>query len=86
MLTLQPITPAVAAAFKAVRLNALLDSPSAFGSTHSKEVQLSDTDWQDRAAQWNSNRSIGYLAIRALFKLMYRRSRNARSSLRNRRG
>jgi ribosomal protein S18 acetylase RimI-like enzyme len=63
MMTLQPITPAVAAVFKAVRLRALLDTPTAFGSTHSKEVQLSDADWQNRAAQWNGDRSAGYLAI-----------------------
>jgi ribosomal protein S18 acetylase RimI-like enzyme len=63
MLNLQPITPAVAATFKAVRLRALLDTPTAFGSTHAKEIQLSDSDWQSRAVQWNGDRSVGYLAV-----------------------
>jgi ribosomal protein S18 acetylase RimI-like enzyme len=63
MVTLQPITPAIASAFKADRLCALLDTPTAFGSTHAKEIQLSDSDWQRRAIQWNGERSVGYIAI-----------------------
>jgi ribosomal protein S18 acetylase RimI-like enzyme len=58
-----PITPASAMIFKAVRLRALQDSPSAFGSTYSKEVQLTDADWQQRAAKWNGERSAGFLAF-----------------------
>lgn len=50
-------------AFKVVRLTALRDSPSAFGSTYAKESQLSDADWVKRATDWNSNRSVGYLAM-----------------------
>jgi len=63
MLILEPITPAAATAFKAIRLRALLDTPTAFGSTHAKEIQLSDADWQRRAVQWNGERSVGYLAV-----------------------
>jgi RimJ/RimL family protein N-acetyltransferase len=63
MVTVHPITPAFAATFKTVRLRALLDTPTAFGSTHAKEVQLSDADWLQRAAQWNGDRSMGYLAF-----------------------
>jgi ribosomal protein S18 acetylase RimI-like enzyme len=63
MLTLHPITPAAAAAYKAVRLRALLDTPTAFGSTHAKEAQLSDDDWQRRAARLDGDRAVGYLAV-----------------------
>jgi ribosomal protein S18 acetylase RimI-like enzyme len=63
MITLQPIAPRCAADYKAVRLRALLDSPSAFGSTYAKESLLTDADWEKRAAQWNSvDRSTAYLA------------------------
>ena len=62
MVILKPITPSSASSFNDVRLRALLDTPLAFGSTYSKESQSSDADWKARAAQWNSDRSTGYLA------------------------
>jgi ribosomal protein S18 acetylase RimI-like enzyme len=60
---LEQITAKNAMAFKAVRLQALKDSPLAFGSTYAKESQLSDADWLKRAAEWSSERSIAYLAM-----------------------
>ena len=62
MVSLHQITPALASDYKAVRLRALLDTPSAFGSTHARESQFSDADWQQRAANLYTPRSIGYLA------------------------
>jgi ribosomal protein S18 acetylase RimI-like enzyme len=62
MLILHPITPANWQTFKTIRLRALQDTPTAFGSTYAKESQLTDADWQSRAAQWTSPRSIAYLA------------------------
>lgn len=62
MVILKPITPAVTAEFKTIRLRALQDTPTAFGSTYAKESQLTDADWQQRAQQWNSERSVAYLA------------------------
>jgi ribosomal protein S18 acetylase RimI-like enzyme len=63
MIALEPITPQNALIFKAVRLRALQDSPSAFGSTYEKESQLTDADWIKRAVQWNGERGIGFLAL-----------------------
>ena len=63
MPTLEQINPANALIFKAVRLQALQDSPTAFGSTYAKESRFSDADWRQRAADWNSDRSVGYLAL-----------------------
>jgi ribosomal protein S18 acetylase RimI-like enzyme len=65
MITLEPITAQNALVFKAARLCALQDTPSAFGSTYAKESQLTDADWVTRAAKWNGDRSILYLAMDA---------------------
>ncbi len=63
MQTLERITASNALVFKTVRLAALRDSPSAFGSTYAHESQLSDADWLQRAAARCSDRSTGYLAM-----------------------
>lgn len=62
MATLKPISSESVASFKSVRLGALRDTPSAFGSTYAKESRLSDAEWEQRAAQWHGDRSICYLA------------------------
>jgi ribosomal protein S18 acetylase RimI-like enzyme len=49
--------------FKAVRLRALQEAPSAFGSTYAKEVQLTAADWVKRALRWNGEQGIGFLAM-----------------------
>ena len=63
MIAIEPITPQTALVFKAARLRALQDVPSAFGSTYGKESQLTDADWISRATRWNGERSILYLAM-----------------------
>ena len=63
MIALEPITPQNAMIFKAVRLRALQDTPSAFASTYAKESQLTDADWIKRAVQWNGERSAAFLAM-----------------------
>ena len=63
MLTLEQISPKNASLYRAIRLQALQDSPLAFGSTYAKESQLSENDWLNRAADWGSDRSIGYLGV-----------------------
>jgi ribosomal protein S18 acetylase RimI-like enzyme len=63
MITIEPITPQNAFIFKAVRLRALQDTPSAFGSTYARESQLTEADWVARATNWNGEKSIMYLAM-----------------------
>ena len=63
MILLNPITPAKALIFKAVRLRALQDTPTAFGSTYAKESQLTDDDWIKRAERWNGDRAAGFIAM-----------------------
>jgi ribosomal protein S18 acetylase RimI-like enzyme len=55
----------MAMAFKAVRLRALQDMPTAFSSTFAEEVKLSDEEWAARAAQWSGAQSATYLAMDA---------------------
>jgi len=62
MVTLHRITPTLSASYKTVRLCALKDKPSAFGSTYARESQFSEADWQSRAANLCTPHSIGYLA------------------------
>jgi ribosomal protein S18 acetylase RimI-like enzyme len=62
MVSLHPITPTLSASYKTVRLRALHDTPSAFGSTYAHESQFSEADWQSRAANLCTPHSIGYLA------------------------
>jgi ribosomal protein S18 acetylase RimI-like enzyme len=63
MINLEPITPANALVFKAIRLLALRTDPTAFSATYAKESQLSDEEWFRRSVRWNSDGSIGYLAF-----------------------
>ena len=64
MITAERITPANAMIFKAVRLNALKDTPDAFSSTYAKESELTDQQWIDRAAEWNGTRGVAFLAMK----------------------
>ena len=63
MINLEPITPERALDFKATRLRALKDSPTAFSSTYARESQLSDEEWLKRSVRWSSDGSIGYIAF-----------------------
>ena len=62
---LVPITPDHAASYRDVRLRALKDSPSAFGSTYAREILLTDADWQQRSANLDGVTKIGFLAMDA---------------------
>lgn len=63
MIDITHITPGNISTFKDVRLRALLDTPSAFGSTYARERELSDAEWMRRAMRWNGERGIGFLAV-----------------------
>jgi ribosomal protein S18 acetylase RimI-like enzyme len=63
MIALEPITSQNALIFKAARLRALQDTPTAFGATYARESQLTDADWLERARKWNGETSILYLAM-----------------------
>ena len=63
MITIEPITPRNVAAFKEVRLRALREDPSAFGSTFASESQFDDAEWLRRVECWNGERGAGFLAM-----------------------
>lgn len=63
MVTVEQLSMTLLAQFKATRLAALKDTPSAFGSTYAKESQLTDEDWTKRVVDWNSDGAICYLAM-----------------------
>ena len=56
MTRLHPITPLLTAEYKTVRLRALEDTPLAFGSTYARESQLTDEEWEARAARLTNGR------------------------------
>lgn len=62
MTELHGISPLLTADYKVVRLRALLDTPLAFGSTYLRESQLTDHEWEVRAARLTNGRDIGFLA------------------------
>lgn len=63
MISIERITPQNVQAFKAVRLQALQDSPFAFGSTYARESQFSDEEWLRRVENWSGVTGAGFLAI-----------------------
>jgi len=62
MLTAQLVTSEHGLRWKALHLRALLDAPSAFGSTHAQVSEWSDADWNRRVALLGGATQAGYLA------------------------
>lgn len=63
MARLEPIDERNVWVFKAVRLRALQESPTAFGSTYAREVEFPDAEWLKRASNMNGERRVGFLAM-----------------------
>jgi ribosomal protein S18 acetylase RimI-like enzyme len=63
MIVIEPITMQSLPVFKEIRLRALKESPGAFGSTYAREIQMTDEEWRNRVARWNSDAGIGLLAF-----------------------
>ena len=63
MVLIVPITAKNVQTFKKVRLEALQDTPTAFGSTYARERELADSDWLKRVENWSGERGIGFLAM-----------------------
>ncbi len=63
LITIEPITPDNVFLFKSVRLRALQDSPTAFGSTYAREVGFPESEWLARVERWSGEKGVGFLAI-----------------------
>ena len=62
MVRIEQIASGNLATFKEVRLAALQESPSAFGSTYAREQAFTDAEWKSRLERWNGVRGIGFVA------------------------
>jgi GNAT superfamily N-acetyltransferase len=63
LITIQPITRENVELFKTVRLRALQESPSAFGSTYAREAAFTESEWMARLERWNGKTGLGFLAM-----------------------
>jgi ribosomal protein S18 acetylase RimI-like enzyme len=63
LITIEPITRDNVLLFKSVRLQALQDSPMAFGSTYAREVGFPESEWLARLERWNGETGMGFLAV-----------------------
>ena len=63
MIVLAQVRPENVTVFKDVRLRALEDAPTAFGSTYARECAFTDEEWMRRTLRWDGEKGIGYLAM-----------------------
>lgn len=63
MIRIEPITSVNAVLFREIRLRALQESPTAFGSTYAREASFDDAEWARRVEHWSGDKGIGFLAL-----------------------
>lgn len=63
MVTIERVAEESLGTFKVIRLQALAESPWAFGSTYAAESQLPEAEWRDRAARCTKEGYVGYFAM-----------------------
>ncbi len=63
MPTLERFSPDNLSAFRTIRLQALKEDPTSFGSTYADESRLTAAEWLKRATRWSDEKSVGYLAM-----------------------
>lgn len=63
LITIEPIARENMGVFRTVRLHALRDSPSAFGSTYAREADFSESEWLARVERWSGEKGVGFLAM-----------------------
>lgn len=62
-ISIRAILPEDAWIYREVRLQALQESPTAFGSTYAEESKLTDPEWVNRAKSCSEPDAIGFLAF-----------------------
>lgn len=63
LITAQRVTSENLSIFKAVRLRALQENPSAFGSTYAREAAFPESEWLVRLERWSGDKGVGFLAM-----------------------
>jgi len=63
VITIERITRENVQLFISVRLKALRESPSAFGSTYNREAAFPEEEWLARLERWDGEKGVGFLAM-----------------------
>ncbi|MEM1099364.1 MAG: GNAT family N-acetyltransferase [Planctomycetota bacterium] len=61
--SIRPLEPSESGLLRDLRLRALSEAPSAFGSTYAREAGFDDAEWTERARSWASERCATWVAF-----------------------